>query len=113
MARREGSSRIAGATGDVALVLAADCSRRVSNEDLALQLLGYAEAVVSEDVVGAVQRGHGRIALTFTGWSGATRHDQLVPWALLDGIEAGRNFASALLAAPRPMPGFTSLSGAI
>lgn len=114
MASPKGSSPIGAEAVDVALVLAADCSGSVSNEDLALQLRGYAEAVASEEVLRAVRSGrHGQIALTFLAWSGAGRHDQLVPWRLIDGIDAARAFSVALLGAPYPMPGFTSLSGAI
>ena len=114
MTSTEGSSPIGAETVDVALVLAADCSGSVSNEDLALQLRGYAEAVASEQVLRAVRAGrHGQIALTFMSWSGVGMHDQLVPWRLIDGIDAAREFSTALLGAPHPMPGFTSLSGAI
>ncbi len=99
---------------DVALVLAADCSGSVSNEDLTLQLRGYAEAITSAPVIRAVRSGrHGRIALTFVGWSDARRQDQLVPWAVIDGLPAARDFAVGLLNAPHPIPGYTSISGAI
>ena len=62
----------------------------------------------------AVRSGrHGRIALSFVAWSSAGRHDLLVPWMLIDGILAARQFATILLHAPGPIPGFTSISGAI
>lgn len=99
---------------DVALVLAADCSGSISNEDLALQFRGYGQAITSDAVMRAVRSGrHGRIALTFVGWSSAGRQDQAVPWTLIDGIPAAREFASKLLHAPSPIPGYTSISGAI
>ena len=99
---------------DIALVLAADSSGSISNEDLALQCRGYAQAITSDAFMNAVRSGrHGRIALTFTAWSSAQRQDQIVPWMLIDGISAVRRFASTLLHAPGPIPGFTSISGAI
>lgn len=99
---------------DVALVLAADCSGSVSNEDLTLQLRGYAEAITSATVIRAVRSGrHGRVALTFVGWSDARRHNQLVPWAVIGDLPGASEFAVALLNTPHPIPGYTSISGAI
>ena len=99
---------------DVALVLAVDSSGSISNEDLALQFRGYAQAITSEVFMNAVRSGrHGRIALTFATWSSARRQDQVVPWMLIDDMSTARQFAAALLHAPGPVPGFTSISGAI
>jgi hypothetical protein len=108
------SQNVAMEAVDVALVLAADSSGSISSEDLALQFRGYAEAVTSDAFMTAVRSGrHGRIALSFVAWSGAGRQDQLVPWMLIDSRVAARQFAITLLHAPGPMPGFTSISGAI
>ena len=99
---------------DVALVLAVDSSGSISNEDLALQFRGYAQAITSDVFMNAARSGRlGRIALTFIAWSSAGRHDQLVPWMLIDGMPAARQFAATLMQAPSPIPGFTSISGAI
>ena len=99
---------------DIALVLAVDSSGSISNEDLALQFRGYAQAITSDVFMNAVRSGrHGRIALSFFAWSSAGRHDQLVPWTLIDGMSAARQFAAMLLRAPGLIPGFTLISGAI
>lgn len=99
---------------DVALVLAVDCSGSISSDDIALQFHGYAQAVTSEVFVRTVRAGqHGRIALTFAGWSNADRQDQIVPWTLIDGMPSARRFASALLTPWTVTPGYTSISGAI
>lgn len=99
---------------DVALVLAADCSGSIGNEELALQFRGYARAITNEAFIKAVRSGpHRCIVLTFAGWSSADRQEQIVPWMVIDGMPAARRFASALLDA-RPLgPGYTSISGAI
>ena len=111
---RRHSWNVAAEPVDVSLVLAADCSGSVGIEDLVLQFRGYAHAITNDAFIGAVQSGrHGRIALTFVGWSDARRQDQLVPWTLIDGIQAARRFAATLFDAPAPIPGFTSISGAI
>lgn len=99
---------------DVALVLAADCSGSIGNDEMALQFHGYAQAIANEVFVRTVRAGrHGRIALTFVGWSSSTQQDQIVPWALIDGMASARRFAATLLAPRTVTPGYTSISGAI
>ena len=99
---------------DLALALAVDSSGSISNEDLALQFDGYIRAITSGAFINAVRSGlHGTIALTFVTWSSAGRQDQVVPWMRIDGMSAARQFAARLLRAPGPVPGFTSISGAI
>ena len=99
---------------DVALVLAVDSSGSISNEDLPLQFRGYAQAITSDIFMNAVRSGrHRRIALSFVTWSSAGRHDQLVPWTLIDSTSAAHQFARILLQVPAPIPGYTSISGAI
>jgi hypothetical protein len=101
-------------TVDVALVLAADTSGSISNRDLGLQFRSYAQAITSSAFLRAVRSGpHGRAALAFVAWSSAGRQDQLVPWTLIDNISAAAQFATTLLRAPGPVPGYTSISGAI
>ena len=86
--------RLRNVAVDVALVLAVDGSGSISKDDLALQFRSYAEAITSDVFMKAVRSGrHGRIALTFAAWSSARRQDQLVPWILIDGTSAARQFA--------------------
>lgn len=99
---------------DVALVLAADCSGSIGNDELALQFRGYARAITSQVFIKAIRAGrHGRIALTFAGWSSDDQQDQIAPWMLIDSLPAAHRFASVLLNARSPVPGYTSISGAI
>jgi len=99
---------------DVALVLAADSSGSVSDQDIDLQFQGYAEAITNSTFLNAVRSGrHGRIALAFFAWSSDEAQELLVPWILIDGISTARQFATTLLQAPGPQPGYTSISGAI
>lgn len=99
---------------DIALLLAVDSSGSISTEDLDLQFRGYAQAITSDLFINALRSGrHSRIALSFVAWSSAGRQDQLVPWTLIDGMSAARQFGTKLLHAPGLTPGFTSISGAI
>src|SRR5262249_30740910 len=54
-----------------------------------------------------------RIALAFCAWSSDKRQELLVPWTLIDGLSTAQQFAAALLHGPGPVPGYTSISGAI
>jgi hypothetical protein len=99
---------------DVLLVLAIDASGSLSDERLTLQREGHARAVESITFLDAVAAGHqGRVALTALEWSNSGRQDQAVPWTVIEDAPSARAFGSALLQAPRPIPGFTSISGAI
>jgi hypothetical protein len=103
-----------GAPVDVLLVLALDASGSLSDERFTLQREGHARAVASAAFVRAVRSGWcGRVALTVVEWSSQDRQDQTVPWSLVEDRETAQRFAAALLRAPRPIPGFTSISGAI
>ncbi|MEO1141349.1 MAG: DUF1194 domain-containing protein, partial [Pseudomonadota bacterium] len=51
---------------DVELVLAVDVSRSMSPDELEIQRRGYAEALVSKDVIRAIQSGLiGKVAITY------------------------------------------------
>src|SRR5438270_7903047 len=58
---------------DLLLVLASDVSRSVDTRKFQLQREGYAAALSNPRVVEAIKSGpHGRIAICFVEWSGAT-----------------------------------------
>lgn len=104
------------ATGevDLLLVLAMDASGSLSDARITLQRRGHAEAVASPRFLDAIRAGEaGAVALTAVEWSDAGRQRQVVPWRRIADAAGARDFAAALLGAPRPIPGFTSISGAI
>lgn len=97
---------------DVELVLAVDVSRSMTPRELEIQRRGYAEALVSDEVVSAIRRGPlGRVALTYVEWAGEQR--VLVDWTLLQSRADARNFARQLTAAFDPSLRRTSISGAL
>jgi hypothetical protein len=99
---------------DVLLVLAIDASGSLSDKRLTLQREGHARAVESVAFLDAVAAGHHScVALTALEWSNSGRQDQAVPWSVIEDASSAQAFGSALLRAPRPIPGFTSISGAI
>jgi Protein of unknown function (DUF1194) len=106
--------RTPAASVDLALVLAIDASGSVSNDRMTLQIHGCAHAIENPKVIAAVRAGrHGRIAVTFVQWSGRERQDQVIDWTLIEDEPSARSFAAAIMNADRPIPGATSISGAI
>ena len=104
----------AGATVDVALVLAIDVSGSVSDARMMLQRQGYSDALCHPSFVEAVRSGPtGRVALTFVQWSEARRQEQSVAWRVIKDAATAQQFAQAIADADRPMPGWTSISAAI
>lgn len=99
---------------DVLLVLAMDVSGSLSDGRITVQRRGHAEAITSPRFLQAVGAGDaGAVALTAVEWSDAGRQQQVVPWRRIADAAAAQDFAAALLRAPRPIPGFTSISGAL
>lgn len=99
---------------DVLLVLAIDASGSLSDARITLQREGHARAVQSAPFLDAAAAGfHGRVGLAVVEWSNQDRQHQTVPWTAIGDAVAAQQFAAALVRAPRPIPGYTSVSGAI
>ncbi|HEV7368139.1 DUF1194 domain-containing protein [Arenibaculum sp.] len=99
---------------DLELVLAADGSGSIDDEELRFQREGYAAAVTSPRVLDAIRSGPlGRIALAFTEWGGADSQHVIVDWMVVEDEPSAAAFAEALVAAPRAASGWNSIGGAI
>jgi hypothetical protein len=99
---------------DVLLVLAIDASGSLSDERLTMQREGHARAIESEAFLAAVGLGDiGRVGLAVVEWSNQDRQGLTVPWTAVEDAPTARGFAQRLRRAPRPIPGFTSISGAL
>jgi len=99
---------------DLALVLAADVSRSINDEEFDLQRHGYAAAIASPQVLDAIQSGpHRAIALSFVEWASEPEQKVVIDWSTIrDGADAGK-FAATLLASPRSYTGRTAIGSAI
>ena len=110
---------LAGVSGrsepvDLQLVLAADVSSSIDDEEFALQRRGYAAALTDPGVLAAIRAGPlGRIAVCLVEWSGAAHQHVSVDWRVIDGEASAADFAAMLLAAPRPFDGHTAIGAAI
>lgn len=73
---------------DVELFLAVDLSLSMSPYEIEIQRRGYAEALASEEVWGAINGGLiGRVAITYVEWAGEYSQRVVIPWTLIDGPE--------------------------
>lgn len=101
-------------TVDLLLVLAADVSRSIDEEEFNLQRKGYAAAMSDPRVIRAIAGGrHHAIAITFVEWSGAADQNVVVDWTVVRDEEAAAGIAATILTAPRSFIGRTSISAAI
>jgi hypothetical protein len=99
---------------DLQLVLAADVSRSVDEQEFALQRQGYASALVDPRVVRVMTAGkRGAVAVTYFEWSGVGAQRTIVDWSRIDGDEAAGEFGAKLLSIPRPFGASTALGEAI
>jgi Protein of unknown function (DUF1194) len=101
-------------TVDVALILAADVSRSVDDDEFKLQRQGYAAAVTNPRVLQAIAGGpHASVAICFVEWSGPEEQQVVADWTVIRDGESAAAFAAILLNAPRSFVGRTSISAAL
>jgi len=99
---------------DVELVIAVDVSRSMTPRELEIQRRGYAEALVSDEVVAAIRDGMlGRVALIYMEWAGIGSQRIIVDWTLVSDRASAESFAAELANAFDPALRRTSISGAI
>lgn len=99
---------------DVELFLAVDVSRSMTEEELDIQRLGYAEALTSPDVLKAIQSGLlGRIAITYVEWAGTNAHRVVIPWQLLSSAEDAEDIAVTIATNHGSSLERTSISGVL
>ncbi len=99
---------------DVELVIAVDVSYSMDPDEQALQREGYIVGLTSPEFLNALQQGaHGKVAVTYFEWAGATDQRTVVPWRLIDGPATAKAFTDAIAAAPYRRAYRTSISGAL
>ena len=99
---------------DLELVLAADGSGSIDDEEMRLQREGYAAAITDPTVLSIISDGFlGRIAVAYVEWGAADSQHTIVDWTVIDGRDNAEAFAEALVSRPRRARGHNSISGAI
>ena len=99
---------------DAAVVLAADVSRSIDDDEFAMERRGYAEALVNQQFLDAVSTGkHGAIALAYAEWASDAEQKLVIDWMVIRNVTDANAFAAALIEAPRSFFGRTAIGSAI
>lgn len=99
---------------DLELLLMADATGSIDDDEIRFQRSGYAEALTHPEVLDAIARGSfGVIAVAYVEWASSGQQDVVVDWTLIDGAEAAEGFAARLLAAPRRAFGRNAIGAAL
>lgn len=99
---------------DVAIVLAADVSGSITEDEFNLQRQGYAQAIASTQVIAAIQGGEkGAVRLCYVEWAGLGEQQVVVDWTTIRDLAGAKAFAATLDSAPRSFLGRTAIGSAI
>jgi hypothetical protein len=99
---------------DLELVLAADGSGSIDDEELKLQRQGYAEAIAHPRVLGAIRAGYLRkIAVAYIEWGAPESQHVIADWAVIQDEASAKAFGERLVKEPRAAFGYNSISNAI
>lgn len=99
---------------DLELVLAADGSGSIDEDELALQRQGYAAALTSPEVLQAIASGlHGAIAVAYMEWGAPSSQVVIVDWTVIRDAATAEDFAEKLVSRPRGAFGYNSISAAV
>lgn len=99
---------------DLQLILAADVSRSIDNDEFQLQRQGYAAALQDARVLSAIRSGSiGVIAVSFIEWSSVGEQKVVVDWTVIRDDESAGVVGDQILKAERSFVGHTSISDAL
>jgi hypothetical protein len=99
---------------DLELVLLADATGSIDNDEILFQRQGYADALTSRDVLDAIRTGaHQKIAVTYVEWGDFTSQEIVVPWRILSDEASAQAFATELMAPPRLARGRNAIGQAL
>ena len=94
-------------------MLASDVSRSVDTR-FELQREGYAAALSNPRVIDAISSGpHGKIAICFVEWSGATSLKLVIDWTVVSDAASARKIGDQMLELPRSFADRTSISAGL
>jgi Protein of unknown function (DUF1194) len=99
---------------DLELVLLADSSGSITNDEIRFQREGYARAILDPDVLSAIANtAYGSVALTYVEWGQFDSMDVVVPWIVVAGQPDAEAFAATILSAPRKAQGRNAIGQAL
>lgn len=99
---------------DLELILAVDVSLSMTAREIEIQRRGYAEALISDEVIEAIRYGgpHRQIALTYIEWAGPSSQRLIVDWTLVRTFADAEDFAAELTVSfddPLPQTSISSI----
>ena len=99
---------------DVALVLMSDVSYSVIDSEFGIERHGYATAIQSPEVVGAITGGDiGAIGVTYMEFSGEYQIATVRGWEVIHDRASAKAFADAIMSQPRSSFGRTAIGSGI
>ncbi len=99
---------------DLELVLLADATGSIDNDEIMFQRLGYADAITDPLVLDAIVGGiYSRIAVAYVEWGDEFSQDVVVDWVIVDGPDSAAAFAERLMAPPRRAFGRNAIGAAL
>jgi Protein of unknown function (DUF1194) len=99
---------------DLELVLLADSSGSITDDEIRFQRQGYATALTDPAVLSAVgNTSTGSIAITYVEWGQFDSMDIVAPWTVIASSNDATLFAGAMLAAPRKARGRNAIGQAL
>lgn len=99
---------------DVELLLLVDVSRSMSSNELEIQRRGYAESLISPEVLKAINGGMiGHVAIAYVEWAGAYSQRVVQDWAIIRSEQDAQAFARAIAMNPGQGMRRTSISAAL
>lgn len=100
---------------DLELVLLADASGSIGNDEIRYQRQGYADALADPDTLDAIASAgrYQKIAVTYIEWGQWDSQVTVVPWTVISGAQDAGAFNAALLAAPRTARGRNAIGNAL
>lgn len=99
---------------DLELVLLADATGSIDEDEIRFQRSGYAEAITHPAVLNAISSNiYGKIVVTYVEWADMFSQDVVVDWTVIDGEASAEDFAARLMAAPRRAYGRNAIGAAL
>ena len=99
---------------DLALVLAVDSSRSITESEALTQRAGYIHALRDKRVASAIKGGPiGRIAITYIEWSSPYHQVVVLPWRVVSDEASAKKMAEDLENTPYVPGTTTSISGGL
>lgn len=100
---------------DLELVLLADASGSIDDDEILLQRQGYADAMSDPEVLFAIENGGalGRIAVAYVEWASAASQEVVVDWMVVEDEASAREFGRRLMEPPRATFGSNAIGSAL